>query len=98
MTLTLHRNLDAARDGQVPLETPEAYWVRSGGWTCGSIQYIRSTGGMTRWEWRMSGTITSVEGSPIPAQGGGANTREEAMEVFRKNFERWLAWAGLREL
>lgn len=97
MTLTLHRNPNGAHDGQMPRETPEAYWVRCGGWTCGSIQRIRDVSGNARWVWRMASAIAIVADSPVPLSGGG-NTREEAMEAFRQNFERWLAWAGLREL
>lgn len=70
--------------------------VKSGEFTVGRIYLANNINPpQANWYWAINGVHA---GPTVMGKQGYGHSREEAMALLRENWNKWLAWAALREV
>ncbi len=71
-------------------ESVNDYRILVDGLTAGRIMEMKSSFGITKWLWTVTGPYMPPELRP---DNGEEETLEQAQEAFKTKFRQWLRWA-----
>lgn len=73
-------------------EAADDYVVMCAGRPVARVMKVAKSFGRHAWDWHITGPYFRPE---MGGTNGSENTLDEAKQVVRKNFDRWLAWVNV---